>query len=42
MRIFKTKAFARFVRKERIGDEQLVEAVERAEAGTIDADLGGA
>lgn len=39
-RIFKTKGFARFQRKEKIGDETLVEAILRAERGLIDADLG--
>ena len=41
MRIFKTKPFARFVRRERIVDHSLWEAVERAGKGLIDADLGG-
>ncbi|HSW62089.1 MAG TPA: type II toxin-antitoxin system RelE/ParE family toxin [Dissulfurispiraceae bacterium] len=41
MRIFKTKWFMRFARKEDINDEQLLEAVQRAEAGSIDGDLGG-
>ncbi len=41
MRIFKTKWFARFARKERIGDDSLREAIERAEQGLVDADLGG-
>jgi hypothetical protein len=41
MRIFKTKWFARFARREGIADESLCEAIERAERGTIDADLGG-
>ena len=41
MRIFKTKWFARFARKERIADEALCEAVSRAERGLVDADLGG-
>ncbi|HEY4941151.1 MAG TPA: type II toxin-antitoxin system RelE/ParE family toxin [Rhizomicrobium sp.] len=41
MRIFKTKPFARFARKERIGDAALGEAVARAESGLVDADLGG-
>ena len=40
MRVFKTKVFARFARKERIRDEDLRDAVERAEGGHIDADLG--
>ncbi len=40
-RIFSTKAFARFADHECIGDEDLYEAIVRAEAGLIDADLGG-
>ena len=41
MRIFKTKLFARFARRERIKDGALCEAIERAEKGLVDADLGG-
>jgi hypothetical protein len=41
MRVFKTKVFARFARKERINDRELIEAIERAEQGLIDAALGG-
>ncbi|MGJ0454975.1 MAG: type II toxin-antitoxin system RelE/ParE family toxin [Methylocystis sp.] len=41
MRIFKTKWFARFARKERVGDARLREAIDRAEKGGIDATLGG-
>jgi hypothetical protein len=41
MRIFKTKPFARFAKQERISDEELCDAVRRAEAGLIDAELGG-
>ena len=41
MRIFKTKWVARFVRRERISDVGLKEAIGRAERGLIDADLGG-
>ena len=41
MRIFKTKWVARFSRRERINDASLKEAIERAERGIIDADLGG-
>lgn len=40
-RIYKLKGFARFQRKERISDASLVEAVGNAEAGLVDADLGG-
>jgi hypothetical protein len=40
-RIYKLKGFARFQRKERIGDATLLKAVHGLEAGLIDADLGG-
>ena len=41
MQIFKTKWFARFARKECIGDDALRDAIFRAEQGLIDARLGG-
>jgi len=41
VRTFKTKWLARFARRERIADKSLREAIERAERGLIDADLGG-
>ena len=41
MRIYKTKSFVRFARRERIADAALCEAVQRAARGLIDADLGG-
>lgn len=41
MRIFVTRAFARFARKERIDDATLCETIARAERQLIDADLGG-
>ena len=41
MRVFVTKVFARFARKERLDERRLCEAIERAERGSIDADLGG-
>ena len=41
MRVFKTRAFGRVARKERIADAVLCDAVDRAERGLIDADLGG-
>lgn len=41
MRVFKTKWFARFARRERLSDRSLGEAVRRAERGLVDADLGG-
>ncbi|MCB1021939.1 MAG: type II toxin-antitoxin system RelE/ParE family toxin [Acidobacteria bacterium] len=40
MRVFQSKAFQRFVRKEKIAPSSLIDAVLRAEAGQIDADLG--
>ncbi len=41
MRIFKTKWFVRFARDERISDDSLRHAIERAERGLVDSDLGG-
>jgi hypothetical protein len=41
VRVFKTKDFARFARKERIDDAALCDAIIRAERGLIDASLGG-
>ena len=41
MRIFQSKWFSKFARKERIGVGELREAVVRAGRGSIDADLGG-
>jgi hypothetical protein len=41
MRVFKTKPFARFASREWLADQELCEAVRRAERGLIDADLGG-
>jgi len=41
LKIFKTKLFSRFAKKEQISDFALCEAIERAERGLIDADLGG-
>ncbi len=40
MRVFATKVFARFKRKERLDDKRLCEAVTRAERDSIDAELG--
>ena len=40
MRVFKNSKFHKFARKEKISDAMLCEAVERAERGQIDADLG--
>jgi len=41
MQAFKTRWFARYARREGIDDKSLGEAIERAERGLIDADLGG-
>ncbi len=41
MRIFKGKTLARFTKRERISDRSLCEAIEQAERGLVDADLGG-
>jgi hypothetical protein len=40
-RVFKTRWFERFARKEQIPDPLLVDAVARADKGQVDADLGG-
>lgn len=40
IRIYASRWFARFAAKERISDATLADAVHRAEAGLIDADLG--
>ncbi len=40
MRILVTNWFSRFIRRERISKESLRDAIERAERGLIDADLG--
>ena len=41
MQLFKTKWFTRYARHERLEDHSLCEAIERAERGIVDADLGG-
>ena len=41
MRIFKSRWFQRFARKEGIADTILRDAVDRAQKGQIDAELGG-
>ena len=41
VQVFATKWFARFARREGIPPESLIEAIERAEKGSVDADLGG-
>lgn len=41
MRVFKNAWFDRFARRQGLTDEALWEAIERAERGLVDADLGG-
>ena len=41
MKVFQNAWFGRFARKEKISADALWDAVERAENGQIDADLGG-
>ena len=41
MRVFKNKPFARFARKAGLNDEVLRQAINAAERGLVDADLGG-
>jgi len=41
VRVFKAKLFSKFATRERITDASLVEAIDRAVRGLIDADLGG-
>jgi hypothetical protein len=41
VRVFVTKQFDRFARSERMKDDRLCEAIERADHGLVDADLGG-
>jgi hypothetical protein len=41
LRVFKTKWFARYARRERIADRDLNEAIARARRGLVDVDLGG-
>jgi hypothetical protein len=41
VRVFKTRDFARFARKEHVDDEALCDAIARAERGLVDAALGG-
>lgn len=41
MRVFKSKEFARFARKNQLVDSELCRAIAELHAGTIDADLGG-
>jgi hypothetical protein len=41
VRVFKTKWFGRFARKERLSDRHLADAVREVERGLHDGDLGG-
>jgi len=41
MPIYKTRWFARWARKEGLGDKPLCQAVEEMLAGLVEADLGG-
>lgn len=41
MRIFSNQWITKFAKKHKISDPELIEAVERADKGVIDADLGG-
>jgi hypothetical protein len=41
IRIYKTKWLSKFVRRERVTDNALIDAIHRAERGIVDADLGG-
>lgn len=41
MRIFKNTWFAKFARKEGISDVMLLQAIQAAEKGNVDADYGG-
>lgn len=41
LRIFKTKSFAKFAKKEDLTDEELLTAIGEMEGGLVDANLGG-
>ena len=41
MRIFKTRWFQRWAKKEKLSDQALINAVDEIEKGLIEADLGG-
>ena len=41
MKIFATKEFSRYARRESLGNDQLCEAARRVARGILDADLGG-
>lgn len=41
IRVFKSKGFHKLARKEKIDDEDLINAIKELESGLFDADLGG-
>ncbi len=41
MRIFKTRLFAKWAKKEKLSDKALIEAIKEIERGLVDANLGG-
>lgn len=41
MRIFKNAWFKRFAKREKLSDRQLLDAIDRAAQGIVDAQLGG-
>jgi len=41
LQIYKTRWFVKYAKRERISDRSLFEAIDRAERGLVDADLGG-
>ena len=41
MAVYQTKGFDRFARKAKVGAADLLDAIDRAQRGLIDADLGG-
>jgi hypothetical protein len=40
MKVYQTREFCRLARKQRIGDSSLKAAIERAESGLVDAQIG--
>jgi hypothetical protein len=41
LQIYQTRWFVKYAKRERISDRSLIEAIDRAERGLVDADLGG-
>ena len=41
MRVFKNTWFGRYTKREKIGSKKLIKAIDEAEKGIVDADLGG-